>query len=72
MLARNRFFDVRLGIGARNNCDFMIGCTYKSEKTLEDYITCLRYVRYFFNLIKILRIKLKFNNSFLTNYFFEK
>ena len=28
------FFDVRLGIGARINPAFMIGCTYKSEKTL--------------------------------------
>ena len=37
------FFDVRLGIGARINCEFMIGCTYRSEKTLEDSFIYVRF-----------------------------
>ena len=34
MWTRNHFLDVRLGIDARINPAFMIGCTYKSERTL--------------------------------------
>ena len=34
MWVRNYFFDVRLVSDARINCDLIIGCTYKSERTL--------------------------------------
>ena len=43
MWTRNHFFDVRLGIGARLFSASMIGCTYKSERTLEDSFIYVRY-----------------------------
>ena len=44
MWARNHFFDVRLVSHARINCDLIIGCTYKSEKTLEDSFIYVRWL----------------------------
>ena len=43
MWVRNYFFDVRFDIGVRINPVFMIGCIYKSERTLVYDIIYIRW-----------------------------